>query len=51
MAYKSLEQRISTCCHGAITIAPLFTITHDIEKDIEIDEPCIDPIETTLVGM
>jgi hypothetical protein len=32
-------------------IASFFTVTHDIEKDMEIDEPCIDPIETTLVGM
>jgi hypothetical protein len=33
------------------TIASYFTITHDIEKDMEIDELCTHPIETTLVVM
>jgi hypothetical protein len=29
----------------------LFIVTHDIEKDMEIDEPCIDPTKKTLVVM
>ncbi len=50
-AYKSLEQWISTCCHGSKHNHFSFTITHDIEEDMEIDKPCFDPIETTLIVM
>ncbi len=35
----------------ANTIASFFTLTYDIEKNMEIDELCTDPTETTLVGM
>jgi len=27
------------------------TVTHDIEEDMEIDEPCFDPTKTTIVVM
>jgi hypothetical protein len=33
------------------TIIFLFTITHDIEEDMEIDKPCTNPTKTTLVVM
>jgi hypothetical protein len=35
----------------ANTIASLFIVTHDIEEDMEINEPCTNPIETTLIVM
>ncbi len=35
----------------ANTTTSFFTVTHDIEEDMEIDKPCFDPIETTLVVM
>jgi hypothetical protein len=35
----------------ANTTTFLFIITHEIEEDMEIDEPCTDPIETTLIVM
>ncbi len=33
----------------ADTIASLFTITHDIPEDMDIDEPCTNPTEITSV--
>jgi len=35
----------------ADTIASLFTITHDIPKDMDIDEPCTNPAKITSVIM
>jgi hypothetical protein len=35
----------------ANTTASFFTVTHDIEINMEIDEPCFDSIEMTLVVM
>jgi len=35
----------------ANTTASFFTVTHDIEKDMEIDEPCFDSTKMTLVVM
>ncbi len=35
----------------ANTIASFFIITHDIEEDMEIDELCTNPMETTLIVM
>jgi hypothetical protein len=33
------------------TTTSFFTITHDIREDMDIDEPCTNPIEITLVVM
>ncbi len=35
----------------ANTTISLFIITHDIEKNMEIDKSCTDPLKTTLVVM
>jgi len=35
----------------ANTTTSFFTVTHDIEEDMKIDEPCFDSTEMTLVVM
>jgi len=35
----------------ANTTASFFIVTHDIEKDMEIDKPCFDSTKMTLVVM
>jgi hypothetical protein len=49
--YKSLKNEFQLVAMEANTIASFFTITHDIQEDMDIDEPCTNLIEITLVVM
>ncbi len=49
--YKTWKNEFQLVAMEANTIASFFTITHGIQKDMDIDEPCTNPIEITFVVM